>query len=127
MNPRDAFQQFVTAINEHDVQQLQALMTGDHRFVDSLGNQVETAAVMAAGWTGYFKMCPDYWIRIDQIAATDDVVLAAGAAGGTMRGAGWQTPAAWQAVVRDGKIAEWRVFADNKPVYEILAAGSRAT
>jgi len=24
-------------------------------------------------------------------------------------------------VIRDGKVMEWRVFADNKPVYEILA------
>ena len=29
--------------------------------------------------------------------------------------------AAWKAVMRDGKVMEWRVFADNKPVYEILA------
>ena len=25
-----------------------------------------------------------------------------------------------QAVIRDGRVAEFRVFADNKPVYEIL-------
>jgi hypothetical protein len=29
---------------------------------------------------------------------------------------GWQTPAAWHAVVRDGLIAEWQVYADNKPI-----------
>ena len=28
---------------------------------------------------------------------------------------------AWKAVIRDGTVLEWRVFADNKPVYEILA------
>ncbi len=33
----------------------------------------------------------------------------------------WQTPAAWKAVIRESKMMEWRVFADNKPVYEILA------
>lgn len=27
----------------------------------------------------------------------------------------WKTPAAWRAVVRDGKIAEWQVYADNEP------------
>jgi ketosteroid isomerase-like protein len=26
-----------------------------------------------------------------------------------------------KAVIREGKVAEWQVFADNKPVYEILA------
>jgi hypothetical protein len=33
----------------------------------------------------------------------------------------WRIPAAWKGSVRDGKVAEWRVFADNKPVYDILA------
>jgi ketosteroid isomerase-like protein len=70
---------------------------------------------------GYFAMCPDYWIRIGRVAAEDGVVLAAGEAGGTIDGIAWRTPAAWRAVIRDGKVAEWQVFADNKPVYEILA------
>jgi ketosteroid isomerase-like protein len=46
-------------------------------------------------------------------------------AGGTIDGVSWRTPAAWKAVIRDGKVVEWRVFADNKPVYEILARRQR--
>ena len=65
-------------------------------------------------------MCPDYWIRTDHVVAEDAVVLAAGEAGGSINGAAWQTPAAWKAVIREDKVAEWQVFADNKPVYEIL-------
>jgi len=76
---------------------------------------------MEAGWRGYFGMCPDYWIRTDDVMADGDVALAVGAAGGAIDGVAWETPAAWKAVVREGKVAEWRVFADNKPVYEILA------
>jgi hypothetical protein len=34
----------------------------------------------------------------------------------------WRIPAAWLAVVNNGKIQRWQVFADNKPVYDILAA-----
>jgi uncharacterized glyoxalase superfamily protein PhnB len=49
------------------------------------------------------------------------VVLAAGEAGGTLDGVAWKTPAAWQATIRGRKVAEWQVFADNKPVYEIVA------
>ena len=52
--------------------------------------------------------------------AEGDIVLAVGEAGGTIDGVLWRTPAAWKAVTRDGKVVEWRVFADNKPVYEIL-------
>jgi ketosteroid isomerase-like protein len=53
--------------------------------------------------------------------AEDSVVLAVGEAGGSIDGVALQTPAAWKAVIREGKIMEWQVFADNKPVYEILA------
>ena len=115
------FQQFVAAINRHNVKALTALMTTDHVFVDSVGNMTRTATSMEVGWCGYFVMCPDYWIQPDHVLAERGEVLAAGEAGGTIAGVLWRTPAAWRAVIRDGKVAEWRVFADNKPVYEILA------
>jgi ketosteroid isomerase-like protein len=121
MNPAEIFKRFATAINRHDVNALTALMTTDHVFVDSLGQRAQGAAAMEAGWRGYFAMCPDYWICIDEMVAEGGVVLASGEAGGTIDGIPWRTPAAWKAVVRDGKVTEWRVFADNKPVYEILA------
>jgi ketosteroid isomerase-like protein len=117
----EALQQFAAAINAHDVAALKKLMSVDHVFVDSLGNRVAGASSMEAGWRGYFALCPDYWIRIDHAVAGDGIVLAAGEAGGTIDGIAWRTPAAWKAVVRDGMLREWQVFADNKPVYEILA------
>jgi ketosteroid isomerase-like protein len=117
----EAFQRFVAAINRHDVEAIVTRMASDHAFVDSLGNRVDGAKPMAAGWRGYFTMCPDYWIRTDVLMADGGVVLAVGEAGGTIDGATWRTPAAWKAVICDGAVQEWRVFADNKPVYEILA------
>jgi len=120
MNPVDVFMHFATAINRHDAEALAALMAPDHLFVDSVGQRVQDVAAMEAGWRGYFAMCPDYWIRTDDIAVKDGLVLAVGEAGGTIDRIAWRTPAAWKAVVRDGKVTEWRVFADNKPVYEIL-------
>jgi ketosteroid isomerase-like protein len=125
MNPTETFKQFLAAINNHDLTALTALLAADHVFVDSLGNQVRGARSMEAGWRGYFAMCPDYWIHDDHMIAEGETVLAVGEAGGTIDGEPWRTPAAWKAVIRDGKVAEWRVFADNKPVYEILARRSR--
>ena len=115
------FKQFVTAINSRDLKSLKLLMTADHVFVDSVGNRVRGATSMEAGWRAYFVMCPDYWIQTDDVMANGGVVLAVGEAGGTIDGVAWRTPAAWKAVIRDGGVAEWRVFADNKPVFEILA------
>ena len=119
--PVETFRQFVSAINRHDVGALGALMTPDHVFVDSAGNRTQGAGSMEVGWRGYFSMCPDYWIRVDDAMAEGGTVLAAGEAGGTIAGVEWRTPAAWKAVIRGGAVLEWRVFADNKPVYEILA------
>ena len=121
MDSIDTFKLFAAAINRHDIEALAKLMTADHVFVDSIGQRVQGAATMEAGWRGYFALCLNYWIRTDDVVADDGVVLAVGEAGGTIDGITWHTPAAWKAVIQDGKVAEWRVFADNKPVYEILA------
>ena len=117
----EVFQQFVAAVNSRNVDEIACLMTADHLFVDALGNRIESAAKMEAGWRGYFLMCPDYAIRVDHALADGELVLAAGAAGGTIDGQPWGIPAAWKVMIRGRKVAEWRVFADNKPVYEILA------
>jgi ketosteroid isomerase-like protein len=121
MRAEEVFHAFVAAINLHDVAGLAELMAAEIVFIDSLGNGVSGAAKMEAGWRGYFAMCPDYWIRADRVLAEGDAVLAAGEAGGTISGTAWKTPSAWQVLVRDSRVAEWQVFADNKPVYEILA------
>ncbi len=120
MNSAEILKQWLAGINAHDVTALTTLMAADHVFVDSLGNRVAGAKSMDAGWRGYFAMCPDYWIRADHAMAEGDTMLIAGEAGGTINGESWRIPAAWKLVIRDGRVAEWQVFADNKPVYEIL-------
>ena len=117
----EVFEEFVGAINAHDLERLASLMTRDHVFVESLGNRVEGSETMRSGWRGYFEMCPDYWIKVRTQLSQGDTVLATGQAGGTIDLTPWQTPVAFEAVMRDGRVHEWHVFADNKPVYEILA------
>ncbi len=119
--PGEIFERFVTGINGHDVEALTALMASNHVFVDSLGNRVEGAARMQAGWRSYFALCPDYSLQIEDVISDRAMVLAVGEARGTIDNISWRTPAAWKALIDDGKVLEWRVFADNKPVYEILA------
>jgi ketosteroid isomerase-like protein len=120
MNPTEVFHRWLAAINSHDVDALTALMAPDHMFVDSLGNRVNGARSMEAGWRSYFATVPDYWIRVDHFMTEGDTILAAGEAGGSIDGEPWRIPAAWKAAVRNDNVVEWQVFADNKPVYEIL-------
>src|SRR5262249_48080345 len=120
MKPDDVVELWLAAINARDVDRLTALAADDLLFVDSLGNSLLGAATMKGAGTAYFKVCPDYWVRADRVMADGDTLLLAGEAGGTIDGVAWRIPSAWKAVVSDGRIREWRVFADNKPVYEIL-------
>jgi ketosteroid isomerase-like protein len=119
------FEQFVAAINGHNLSNLALLMTHDHAFIDSMGNRMQGDKLMRDAWRNYFAMCPDYWIQIRSFLSDGDIVLATGLAGGTIDRAPWQTPTAWEAVIHNGLVQEWRVFADNKPVYEILSLRRR--
>jgi ketosteroid isomerase-like protein len=124
----DVARTFVDAINRRDVADLADRMTAEHRFIDSLGNVVEGSDKMRAGWAAYFRMVPDYSITIDEVHGRESVVVLLGSAQGTYAADGqlreenrWQTPAAFRAVIQDGKIAEWRVYADNDPIRRLMA------
>jgi len=128
MTPIETVLGFLERINERDPDKLATLMTEDHVFVDSLGQSVKTREKMRAGWRAYFKFCPDYWVSHEEILQSGNIVAVFGAAGGTIAASEklppenkWRIPAAWMAVVHGGLIKEWRVYADNKPVYDILA------
>ena len=132
MTPQEVAQQFVIAINAHDVEKLAALMTSDHRFIDSLGAVVEGRDAMREGWTFYFSMVRDYHLDIRRSFVAEDgkaeamlVGLASGSywSDGLKRpSSGWSTPVALRAVVRDGHIAEWQVYADNEAIRQQMRA-----
>lgn len=118
---------FLGAINARDVDKLCALMSEDHVFVDGLGNRVQGKESMRKGWLGYFQWFPDYRVSHEEIFAQGEVVAAFGSAEGTYAPKGaisrenhWLVPAAWEAVVRDGLVKEWRVYADNQPARKIM-------
>jgi ketosteroid isomerase-like protein len=127
MTPLETVLEFLNRINQRDAGRLAELMTQDHLFTDSLGRTVSGRETMCAGWQGYYAMCPDYWVSHECILAEGPVVAAFGAAGGTIAGVAWRIAAAWRAVVEGGLVKEWQVYADNKPVYDILSRKEAAT
>jgi ketosteroid isomerase-like protein len=127
MQPADVAAAFVARINAHDVAALGELMTDDHLFVDGLNNEAAGREAMQARWTQYFALVPDYWIQVETVLHEDATVALFGKAGGTYAGdtaggqAGrWEAPAAWLAQVRDGRVAKWRVYADNLPLRRLM-------
>jgi hypothetical protein len=128
MYPTEVVLDFLERINQHNVDKLAELMTVDHVFIDSLGNTVSGREKMRNGWRGYYALCPDYWVSHEEIFSEGNRVGIFGAAGGTISTSGkvlaenkWQTPTAWLALVESGLVKQWRVYADNKPVYDIVA------
>jgi ketosteroid isomerase-like protein len=128
MNATDVVLNFLERINQRNADRLAELMTEDHVFIDSLGRAVRGRENMRRGWQGYYALCPDYWVSHEEIFSEGDRVAVIGSAGGTIAANGkilaenkWRTPAAWLAVVDRGLVKEWRVYADNKPVYDIIA------
>jgi ketosteroid isomerase-like protein len=118
---------FEQLTNSRNAEGICSLMTTDSAFIDSLGNRVEGQAKLRAAWGGYFKMVPDYSISHSEIFADGNTVAMFGSAQGTFSKDGqlskdnsWKTPASWRAVVKDGKIAVWQVYADNEPIRAIM-------
>jgi ketosteroid isomerase-like protein len=128
MSPVETVLHFLDRINQRDVDKLAELMTEDHVFIDSLGQSVRGREKIRAGWQGYYAFFPDYWVSHEEILENGNLVTVFGSAGGTVAANGklppenkWRVSAAWRAVVERGLVKEWRVYADNKPVYDILA------
>jgi ketosteroid isomerase-like protein len=114
---------FVDRINAHDSQGVVALCTPDHIFVDSLGTELSGLSGLEQAWVGYFALFADYRIEIETLISASNLVMVSGWASAThgQSGRSWRIPAAWRAVVNQTLIAKWQVYADNKPVYEILS------
>jgi ketosteroid isomerase-like protein len=131
LSPIEAVLKFEQLINSRSPDAVCSLLTEDSAFIDSLGNRLAGLETLRKAWAGYFKMVPDYAVSHTEIFANGDTVAMFGDAQGTFSKDGqikkedfWKTPAAWRAVVRDGKIALWQVFADNEPIRAIMRKSS---
>lgn len=118
---------FVTAINSRNINLISEIISEDHKFTDSLGNVFRGKENMEKGWADYLHLFPDYKIEINEIYNDGNRIMFTGKASGTHYSSGehlkenhWEINAAWRALVEKGKVKEWQVFGDNKPVYEVI-------
>ena len=149
LQPLEVAMDFIKRINGGDIGALCELMTENHIFQDALGKRFMGRETMRQGWKNYLKMVADYQVHADEFFTTDERVAIFGTVSGRYVGphgpaakAGngspvqhsaaqgvesalgpngfWEVPAAWRAVVQSGKIAEWRVYADNQPLRKLM-------
>jgi ketosteroid isomerase-like protein len=125
--PLEVAMAFIQRINAGDVDAICELMTAEHVFQDALGKRYIGREKMREGWRAYFKIVADYQIHAEEFFQTGERLAIFGSASGVYAGNGdvsaekfWEVPAAWGAVIRDGLVAEWRVYADNQPLRKLM-------
>jgi len=126
--PVDTVLAFLEEVNARYRDGLCALMTDDHVFLVGLGHRMQGRESMRKGWAEYFRLFPDYRVSHTDIFSQGHVLAAFGSAEGTLAVKGKlpkenhsSAPAAWRAVVRDGLITEWQVYADIQSARKIMA------
>jgi len=117
---KEVFEQFVAAINAHDVPAMAKLITPGHYFTDAAGNELKGADTVLALWKSYFAAFAGYHIAVSQTIADGNNIAAFGILSGTIEGIKWNTPASWKAIINEGKIAEIQLFADTKILFDAL-------
>jgi len=111
MSDRDIALQFNDAINARDLDSLVALMTDDHRFIDTAGTTFEGAARAREIWAGFFAAFPDYRNHLETVIEKAGTVAIAGRS--TCSDPRLAGPALWSAIIVDGVVREWRVHEDT--------------
>jgi ketosteroid isomerase-like protein len=124
--------EFIEAINKHDVEHIYEMLPDEHVFIDSQGLEFAGKEMMKKGWGDYFEIFPDYKIELTEYFENGNSHALFGYASGSYKGnkeddpdCFWKLPAAWRAVIENGKIKLWQVYADTKIPFDIINRNSK--
>jgi ketosteroid isomerase-like protein len=70
--------QFNDCINSGDIDGLAALMTDDHRFIDSSNSSLRGKESALKAWRGFFESHPDYRNVFENVSVLDGVITIVG-------------------------------------------------
>src|SRR5262245_10614967 len=97
---------------------LLACVTDDHCFIDTQGNRIEGREAIERAWRGFFDAFPDYRNEFSALYRRGDSVVVFGRS--HCSAPGLDGPALWTAVVREGLVAEWRVYEETAEMRRAL-------
>lgn len=109
---------FNDSINGRDIDGLACLMSDDHIFIDMEGGVFAGKQNCLHAWRDFFSAFPDYRNVFVSLTLQGNVVTVVGHS--MCSEPALAGPALWTATIRDGEVAEWRVFADSTEVREQL-------
>ncbi len=112
--------EFVMCINKGDSEGLKAIQTEDIIFTDMEGDVYRGRD----GWEDYFTSYPEYKIHVENLITSGNGVAIIGTTTGSHVEPEVEEKETilWTAEIRDGYVAEWRIYAD---VYEIRESLSK--
>ena len=111
MDAKEAVIKFNDCINRKDIAGLSSLMADDYTFIDTANDVFFGKPRGIAIWSAFFRQFPDYRNVFGKFEVRGPTVLITGHSECSFREL--EGPAIWTAVVRGGKVAEWRVYADT--------------
>lgn len=122
-SPETITLRFNDAINDRDIDRLTSLMTDDHTFIDSAGVSFQGKDAAIEIWKTFFSAFPDYRNEFEFVSADDETVTVVGRS----ECANFEEldgPALWTAMIRDGRVARWRVYEDTAENRDRLGVAS---
>jgi len=117
-NPKTVALAFNDRINARDIVGLGQLMTEDHTFIDIPGEISQGRETMIKGWTKFFRIHPDYRNIFTSVESKNDLVIMLGHSECSYDPL--DGPAIWTAMIRNGLVAEWRVYEDTEDIRQQL-------
>lgn len=103
--------EFNGCINRRDLEGLAALMADEHTFIDSVDQELVGKSACLSAWDAFFRQFPDYRNIFEKVRTRDGRVVILGYA--ECSDARLHGPTLWSAVVKGGRVAEWRVLEDT--------------
>jgi limonene-1,2-epoxide hydrolase len=106
-------ERFVAAVNAHDADALEPLLTEDFTYIDSWREGVTGRATVMAALRSLLLVDPDFGIEVDHMDWREPHVLMTGRV--NSRQFGPNRRAVWQVTVRDGRVAVYQAWAEGGP------------
>jgi hypothetical protein len=104
---------FVTALNAHDSDGLEALMSEDFAYIDSWREGVVGRDKVIAAVRGLFAVDPVFGVEVERMSYRDPHVLMSGLITSKQFGEGRR--AVWRAKCDGDRLSEWQSWAEGGP------------
>ncbi len=109
---------FNEMINSRNLTGLSDLMTEDYTFIDISNHVHEGRDSMILGWAKFFREYPDYRNNFTTVTTNGNTVIMVGFSECSFEPL--DGPSIWTAKIRNGHVAEWRVYEDSEEVRKLL-------